>query len=122
MLTNYVYPKKVVDYVYSVEFLRPGGQSGFSFPCEKDGTLLPMSDCAEKNYQWCINNASEFETYNYISRRRQVTSTPAHGHCECGREVYLYNQYLGACECECGRWYNLFGQELNPPQYWEEDY
>ena len=27
---------------------------------------------------------------------------------------------MGAFECACGQWYNMFGQELNPPEDWEE--
>jgi hypothetical protein len=30
---------------------------------------------------------------------------------------------MGANECpHCGQWYNVFGQELLPPDQWEEDY
>ena len=54
-----------------------------------------------------------------IERQRRKIKDPAHGTCVCGSEVYLYNQYMGACECEnCGRWYNLFGQEIMPPEMW----
>lgn len=46
---------------------------------------------------------------------------PAYGTCHCGGTVELTDEYMGACECpNCGQWYNLFGQELLPPDMWEE--
>ena len=39
--------------------------------------------------------------------------------CDCGSTVYLGRF---TCECEnCGRLYNSFGQELAPPDEWDED-
>ena len=122
MLSNYVPSQRIINTDYELEFLYPGRDGGFSFPCRKDGSLYPMTEAAKINYEWCVSNEDKFEVYNKITSRKYASTDPAHGRCECGREVYLTNQYYGACQCECGRWYNLFGQELNPPDMWEEPF
>ena len=38
--------------------------------------------------------------------------------CDCGRRVYIPNI---TNICECGKYYNGFGQELAPPEEWDED-
>ena len=108
---------KVVD--YCIEFLHPGGNDGYSFPCDERGNLLPMEDCAKANYDYCMAHPEEFETWNeVVSYVRRYTEN-ATGTCVCGATVELYDQYMGACECPgCGRWYNLFGQSLLPPDQW----
>ena len=56
----------------------------------------------------------------YIGRDMR-THTCNIGKCECGNEVMLMDQHMGAAECpECGQWYNLFGQKLKPPEDWED--
>ena len=63
----------------------------------------------------------DLDLFNKIIEYEHSIRDNAHGTCECGNEVELYDEYYGACQCEkCGKWYNLFGQELNPPTYWEE--
>ena len=61
---------------------------------------------------------------NYVpSQKINGYREPAHGICRCGEEVTLIDEYMGSCQCEnCGQWYNLFGQELLPPNQWEEDW
>ena len=111
--------KRIVE--YEIEFLHPD-TSGFAFPCDKDGKLLPdVTECARHNYEECMAHPEEWETWNHFHTIRRSYTEPAHGTCICGREVILYDQYYGACQCECGRWYNLFGQELLPPEQWEHD-
>ena len=73
-----------------------------------------------KNLLWCLENPDKFKHFGEVRTNRKRVHDNAHGTCECGREVYLFNQYMGACECKCGRWYNLFGQELNDPTTWSE--
>lgn len=68
-----------------------------------------------------MSHADEFEIAGELLHRSWRAHDPAHGTCSCGREVFLWDQYQGACECECGKWYNLFGQELVPPEYWHDD-
>lgn len=95
---------------------------GYAFDCDKDGNLSDeLTDCANGNYRECMAHPEKFPyLWNKVCKHTRTYTDEAHGTCDCGREVYLYNQYMGACECECGRWYNLFGQELSPPTAWEE--
>lgn len=39
-----------------------------------------------------------------------------------GGQVLLEDRYYGCCQCPgCGRWYSIAGDEVNPPDEWEED-
>ncbi len=99
-----------------------GANNGFGFPCDKDGNLLHcVPDCAKENFAWCKEHPEKFTRFNKIVRFDRKYREPAHGTCSCGRELTLYDEYCGACSCECGKWYNLFGQELLPPDQWEDD-
>lgn len=110
--------RKIVEYEIQFMYDRNGG---FGFPCDENGNLLPMEDCAKANYDHCMAHPEEFDIWNeQVSYVRYVTDN-AVGTCICGVTVELWDQYMGACECPgCGRWYNLFGQELNPPETWED--
>ena len=124
MLKNIVNASYKMNVEYKLEFLDDHG-SGASFPCDKLGNLLKdkMPDEALTNYEYCINHPEHFTTFNEVNRYAYRYKELAHGTCLCGHEVYLHNQYMGACQCEvCGRWYNLFGESLLPPDQWEEDY
>lgn len=97
---------------------------GFAFPCDANGnvTISEMTDCAVNNLTDCMAHPERFQRFGEIRTERRHITDPAHGTCECGEEVYLYDQYMGACECEnCGRWYNLFGQEIMPPEMWRDE-
>lgn len=123
MLKNIVKSQLVTDITYSREFTH--GDGGFSFPCDEHGNVFPFEfEEAQRNYEWCMAHPEEFETeWNRLRRWKNTYREPAHGTCVCGEEVYLEDEYMGACECQnCGRWYNLFGQELLPPEQWESDY
>ena len=106
---------------YSLDFnFVDAFRGGFSFPCDKEGNVFPFnSEAAEANYNSCING-----NYNVIPGgvriRKWSYIEPAIGKCHCGRQVPLEDHYCGACACECGQWYNMSGQELIPPQHWEE--
>lgn len=124
MLANKVSSQIVTAIQYSREFTREDS-SGFSFPCDEHGNVFPFEfDCARKNYEWCMAHPEEFDAeWNEFRTWKNTYREPAHGTCVCGEEVYLIDEYQGACECpNCGRWYNLFGQELLPPDQWESDY
>lgn len=120
MLKNITERQRKTTTEYSVEFLRDD-TSGFSFPCDAHGNLLPMSDCARANYEDCMAHPEKWEKWNAVTKYTFKYTEPAHGTCVCGREVTLVDEFYGACQCECGRWYNLFGQELLEPENWEED-
>ena len=121
MLKNIVPRERKTIVEYSIDF-DLDENSGFTFPCDAEGNLLdPDNDCMMRNYRNCMEHPEKFVRWNKLVRRHRTYTEPAHGTCVCGREVELYDQYYGACSCECGRWYNLFGQELLPPEQWQDD-
>ena len=121
MLKNFVEREPKTDVTYSLEFDYADG-SGFAFDCDAKGNVFPLEyECARENLKHCLEHPEEFEEWKRVRRYVNHYTEPAHGTCTCGREVYLIDQYYGACECECGRWYNLYGQELLPPEQWETD-
>ena len=124
MLKNYTPRERKTDVTYELEFLYPNSNSGYGFPCTETGELLELKNpYAIANYNDCMAHPEKFEVYNHIRKIKHTYTENAHGTCECGHDISLWDEMYGACECPyCGRWYNLFGQELNPPEYWEEDY
>jgi hypothetical protein len=122
MLQNIVRPEWVEKVDYEVAF-DDGRNNGFGFPCDESGKILPdlPNPAAYENYKWCLEHPERFSRFNKVIRRVSHYKEPAHGTCNCGEEVALINEYLGACQCpKCGQWYNLFGQELLPPEEWED--
>ena len=99
-----------------------GHGSGFAFPCDADGKVTELPPDAVKNYEFCLAHPERFARYGVVDQIRQRYREPDTGVCFCGERIELHNEYHGACACpNCGRWYNLFGQELRPPEQWEED-
>jgi hypothetical protein len=81
--------------------------------------LIDGNEGAQINYRYALEHEDKYVRFNRVIKRERDYKELAHGTCECGEEVYLQNEYMGACECpNCGRWYNLFGQELNPVNTW----
>lgn len=121
MLKNLVQATYSTVEYYSLNF-DDGHNNGFGFPCNERGELLPeLPDAARENYRFCMENPERFKRFNKIEKHIQRVKNNAHGICECGNDVELRNDYMGACQCDkCGQWYNLFGQELLPPEQWEE--
>ena len=121
MIANYTPSKIVTSTEYSIEFIRKD-TSGFSFPCDSTGKLHELNPEAQKNYEWCLGHPEEFDVkFNkvktYTWRYRENPS----GTCTCGHTIELFNELYGACECpHCGRWWNMSGQELLPPNQWDE--
>ena len=122
MLKNITRPENKVVVSYDLTF-DDGHHNGFGFPCDRDGNLLPgLSEAALDNLKWAQAHPEQFRRYNEVVRYDHHYTEPGHGTCCCGQEVILEDRYYGACQCDnCGRWYNLYGQELLPPEYWEED-
>ena len=105
---------------YSREFTwvdRPG--SGFSFPCDRDGNLVPTDNPdAERNRRNCLDG-----TYAVVDRgvseRAWSYRVPAVGICEeCGEDVTLVG-FTNTCECSAD--YNMSGQRLAPREFWGEE-
>lgn len=121
MLKKYTPRKYETITEYELAF-DDGHHNGFGFPCDAQGNVPEdINQSMKENLKYCIAHPEKFVRYNTVVEFNRRYVEPAHGECICGREIELWDQYYGACECECGRWYNLFGQELVPPEYWEED-
>lgn len=125
MLKNYTPSEWIEEDFYELTF-DDGHGNGCAFDCDADGNVFtypdPMVDKARRaNLANCLANPERYKRYNKVVKYTRRFKEPAHGQCDCGAEVYLVNQYMGACECDlCGKWYNLFGQELLPPNQWKE--
>ena len=105
----------------SIDFTNEEG-AGFCFDCDEHGTPKFACEAARLNYMYAMEHPELYPAeYNVVKRWKRTIIEPAHGTCSCGEEVYLIDEYIGACQCrKCGRWYNLYGQELVPPEYWDE--
>ena len=123
MLSNIVRPERHLEVTYGLRFyIDPSG--GSEFPCDEDGVvkLDSMSEAAIENYKYCLAHPEKFTyAYNELHKHRRWVKDEPYGTCHCGERVYLFNEYMGACQCpRCGQWYNLFGEELLPPEDWED--
>jgi len=121
MIQNYQPAKEEKNVCFYIVF-DDGRGNGFCFPCDEHGELLPnVSPEARKNLEWCRQNSEKYKRAGEITREVYRSLVPARGTCDCGEEVWLENQYHGACQCpNCGQWYNMFGWKLNPPSEWLE--
>lgn len=96
--------------------------TGFIFHCDERGNMKEMSKEAQANLEYCEAHPEEFARAGEMIDCSYTYIEPAHGKCSCGEEIILECDYDGACQCpKCGRWYNLYGQELLPPDQWEDD-
>ena len=122
MLQNIVprTPEEITE--YRIEFMAEKN-CGLSFECDENGNIDFKCPEAKENYEYAMSHPEEYPyCFNKLIKSTRTYMNPAHGKCSCGTEVYLENQYRGACECPtCGRWYNLFGQQLIDPEGWEDD-
>lgn len=86
---------------------------GIEIPCEtKDCTWWESYLKVKENPEW--EGELTEDSWSYMEN--------AKGICECGNEVELMDEYLGAFECpHCKRWHNILGQALLSPEYWESD-
>ena len=120
MIQNYKPRERVTEIHYSVIFFYDEN-GGFSFDCTESGELLEtVTPEARRNFEECLKHPERFKYFNEIRKEKRVYTSPARGKCHCGREVILYNEYMGACGCACGQWFNLFGQEILSPEAWED--
>lgn len=123
MIQNYTPAQYRIITEYNLMF-DDGRGNGFAFACDKNGQLLEgLQPEAIENYKWCLDYPERFVRFNKVVAYSYRVKDFAHGTCHCGNEVDLYDEYYGACQCdECGQWYNLSGQELLPPEDWEENF
>ena len=99
---------------------------GYSFPCDKDGHILwgvcTDTDATRKSLAFCKAHPDRWTSDSRDGRVETIVEQYRYGLCPyCGHKVYVYRpNYMGVFACECGRWYNVFGQEVLPPDEWEE--
>jgi hypothetical protein len=123
MIQNYTPAEYKTVTEYNLVF-DDGYNNGYSFPCDENGNLFDdLQPAAIENYQWCLEHPDKFVRFNKVIKYDYRVKEDAHGICYCGNLVYLYDEYYGACQCDqCGQWYNLSGQELLPPEEWQENF
>ena len=108
---------------YKVVFFQRKGDyagNGFEYDADAEGNVVfnPEYEKAQReNYERLLTD-EDYEAPQVITRRHSYR-VPTLAKCHCGAEIYLQDEYMGACECpECGRWYSISGQELKDPKYW----
>lgn len=113
-------PETIIDRYIEFTY-KDDPEAGFVFPALPNGEpdFANMPDAAQTNYMNCLND-DRLEGPEFKVEKREYMN-PAVGECICGREVILDAGYGDAIMCDCGKWYNLYGQELLPPEYWEDD-
>lgn len=123
MIQNYVPAQNRTVTEYRLVFDNGRG-NGYWFPCDKNGKVFDdLNQAALKNHSWCLKNPDKFVRFNKVVKDFWAVRDDAHGTCHYGNEVYLHDEYYGACQCDkCGQWYNLSGQELLPPEDWQENF
>lgn len=123
MLKDIVRPERRLEVTYGLRFYVDAG-GGLEFPCDADGNVKrnQMTEVAIQNYEDCLKHPEKYPyAFNEVHKYSRWVKDIPYGTCKCGDRVYLLNEYMGACQCgKCGQWYNLFGQELLPPEDWEE--
>lgn len=113
-----------VEYSLCFEWADMPG-AGFSFPCNEDGTVLPLtSEAAKSNYADCLRGCNDaglkiapkgVRTYRWTARY------PTVGQCCPGEDGKVYlDGFTNTCE-KCGRDYNMSGQLLAPRHMWGEE-
>lgn len=131
MLKNYT-PSEWKEETYYELVFDDGRGNGLCFPCDEAGNILPapehpsidhnaVDEARRRNRDSAMEHPEKYVRFNKVIKQTHSYREPAYGLCECGAEFPMFNEYMGACECPgCGQWYNLFGQELLPPERWEE--
>lgn len=122
MITNFTPASYEEITEYHIVF-DDGHFNGSCFPCDSTGNMFKdLCPEAYVNYNNCLKHPERYIRFNKVIESKRTVKNDAFGTCHCGERVELFNMYQGACQCsKCGQWYNLFGQELLPPDEWEEE-
>lgn len=100
--------------------------SGYAFPCDKDGHIL-WDDClspeaTQKSFEFCKAHPEKWTPESQHGQVVEFFTPVRYGICPyCGGKVYFCGAgYMGAYECECGKWYTAWGQNVRPPEEWDD--
>lgn len=115
---------RVNEIKYYRKFQRIGDYrgNGFSFPCNKDGSLDKTNESydyemCKENLQYCLDHPEEYEDRGCVEETSWHIE-PMYVQCSCGEKFYINED----AECVCGQLYNGLGQALLPPKYWVDEY
>lgn len=118
MIRNYVPAHLEETREKFLEFLNEDG-CGYSFDLDENDRPILQTEAAKTSWELCQ------KAYPNGGRKKVWTNrfrVPAKGTCQCGFDITLCGDYYGATECDrCGRWYNVWGEEILPPEMWEEN-
>ena len=111
--------ERISQVTYSHNFYwKDTPSAGFSFDCNENGIILNLNECAQENYEKCING--EYDVINEgIVKYKSSYISPAIGLCSCGCEVILSN-FTNTCD-NCDSDYNMTGDLLAPRNQWGEE-
>ena len=98
-------------------YFRGRFNGGCSFKVDKAGRLLDIKNQGANFAR--VRVSDEYIDFG-IQECTRTYMEPAVGKCFCGRGVVLSGHYHGASDCECGRWYGMNGEEMVPPDQWQE--
>lgn len=116
MLKSYVPAHEEIIVEKFLEFLDEDG-CGYQFTLDAGDRPILDTEGAKISWELCQKKYPEGGKKKVYRRRFHM---PAMGVCQCGCEIPLLGNYYGATECDCGLWYNRNGDEILPPEMWEE--
>lgn len=104
---------------FYIHFYDENKELRMGFPMENG--VPAIKECAKENFATANKKADAGKWTKKIEKVSYTYKHLPYGRCACGAKFELYDRYMGACPCpNCGQWYNLFGQELDPPDTWDE--
>jgi hypothetical protein len=96
-------------------------ESGWGFPCDATGALLPDADPAAVRNLQALRDDPTGHTPLVIVRREWEERIPAMIQCDCGHHFYL-GIHGADMDCQrCGATYNTAGQRLAEREHWGEE-
>lgn len=104
--------QKILKYQY-----RDKPESEVIFDWEDDEPVLTREN--RESFLWCQTHPEQIVCKG-IQEVNSSYVVPTIAICECGKKIYLENEYHGFSQCRhCGRWHNEFGQLMYSPEMWE---
>lgn len=114
-----VSPARVVECMqHSLEFENADGCGGYSFECDENGVIEPLTNqAAVENFRRCMAGEDGIIAKG-VDKREWTYRQAAIGKCYCGAEVHL-DHFTNPCNC--GRDYDSAGNMLASREQWGGD-